>query len=367
MATILDYALMAGVAYRDTRAEINRFPIPKEWHLVSRNPQDESTGFEASAFGNAETIFGCTEIVISYAGTDSDDWTGDVAADLALVAGLASEQLLQAAEYYLQIKAINPDAKITLTGHSLGGGLAALVAVFFNETAVTFDQAPFRNAASWMRAKEVLLDLWGKFPVSSYPRITEWLAPLDRFIASFDPLGLGWSQDGLSAREAKVSNTSVQGEIASISNSIRIGTEEPSLQHGDYPHPIDLHTQSLLTAFLQSDATAEDGKALNDVTFKLIDLLKMIFDENLYAVDDLKKAKENFLERLVKHEAGITGSLPADAMLTRFTRDLWKLAQDGGLTLRDGNPTNADLNEVSKALTAFAMQKYYEETADSTG
>ncbi|MBU3907885.1 MAG: hypothetical protein KKF40_01655, partial [Gammaproteobacteria bacterium] len=47
--------------------------------------------------------------------------------------------------------------------------------------------------------------------------------------------------------------------------------------------------------------------------------------------------------------------------------DLWKLAQDGGLTLRDGNPTNADLNEVSKALTAFAMQKYYEETADSTG
>lgn len=84
MATTLDYALLSGVSYRDTRAEINRFPIPKAWHLVSRNPQDESTGFEASAFGNAETLVGSTEIVISYAGTDSDDSTGDVAADLAL-------------------------------------------------------------------------------------------------------------------------------------------------------------------------------------------------------------------------------------------------------------------------------------------
>lgn len=28
MATNLEYALMAGVAYRSTRNEINRFPIP---------------------------------------------------------------------------------------------------------------------------------------------------------------------------------------------------------------------------------------------------------------------------------------------------------------------------------------------------
>ena len=31
MATTPEYALMAGVAYRDTRDEINRFPIPKGW------------------------------------------------------------------------------------------------------------------------------------------------------------------------------------------------------------------------------------------------------------------------------------------------------------------------------------------------
>ena len=41
-------------------------------------------------------------------------------------------------------------------------------------------------------------------------------------------------------------------------------------------------------------------------------------------------------------------------MVTRFTRDLWKLAQENGLTL-----TNSF---IAKMLTAFAMQAYYEDT-----
>jgi hypothetical protein len=53
-----------------------------------------------------------------------------------------------------------------------------------------------------------------------------------------------------------------------------------------------------------------------------------------------------------------------NAMVTRFTKDLWKLAQDGGLTMADG-PTPAT-NLVSKALIAFAMQMYYEDTANAT-
>ena len=124
----IDCALMAGASYISTRSDKNKFPVPAGWSIVpSSHFNDISTGFEAVAFQRGTGAN--TEIVISYAGTDSDDLTGDVAADLALGAGLASEQLLQAAEYYLQIKAINPDAKITLTGHSLGGGLASLVAV----------------------------------------------------------------------------------------------------------------------------------------------------------------------------------------------------------------------------------------------
>jgi Ca2+-binding RTX toxin-like protein len=55
-------------------------------------------------------------------------------------------------------------------------------------------------------------------------------------------------------------------------------------------------------------------------------------------------------------------------MVTRFTTDLWKLAQDGGLTMNDWALTGLGVpNNVSKTLIAFDMQKYYDEKAGSVG
>jgi hypothetical protein len=119
MATTIEYALMAGASYRDTRPDINKFPIPVGWNMVSRNPQDNATGFEAASFGNGTTIANSSDIVISYAGTYDQDSLGDYLANAGLATGFGSKQLLQAAEYYLQVKAANPTANITLTGHSL--------------------------------------------------------------------------------------------------------------------------------------------------------------------------------------------------------------------------------------------------------
>ena len=115
MTTAIEYALLAGASYYDTRADQNRFPLPQNWSYVSRISQDTTTGFEASAFTNG------TEIVISFAGTGGDgDWTNG---NIPLASGYLSDQLKQAADYYLQIKALNPNATISFTGHSLGGGL----------------------------------------------------------------------------------------------------------------------------------------------------------------------------------------------------------------------------------------------------
>lgn len=140
MTTEIEYALLAGASYYDTRAGINRFPLPQGWSYVSRVLQDGATGFEAAAFTNG------TDLVISYAGT-YDKSIMDLATDVSLAEGYGATQLLQAAAYYLDVRAANPGANITLTGHSLGGGLASLVSVFFHVPATTFDQAPFANSA----------------------------------------------------------------------------------------------------------------------------------------------------------------------------------------------------------------------------
>jgi Mbeg1-like len=146
MATQIDYASyasMAGAAYISNRSEINQLPIPTGWDEIKDSYRNLSSGFEAVSFQSESDS---NEIVISFAGTDNlslgDDWS-----DYALIAGNYCEQLKDAAQYYLDIKAKNLDAHITLTGHSLGGGLAALIGVFFNEQAITFDQIPVKNSA----------------------------------------------------------------------------------------------------------------------------------------------------------------------------------------------------------------------------
>ncbi|WHZ22882.1 MAG: hypothetical protein OJF47_001994 [Nitrospira sp.] len=139
MATEVEYALMAGRVYQSTRATINWLPDPQSLGWTEEHvPQPQSSGFEAAAFQKGN------EIVISFAGTGSNvDWWANAGGFF----GVTTEQLRQAADYYLQVKATHPGAIIHLTGHSLGGGLASLMAVFFDESAVTFDQAPFTRSA----------------------------------------------------------------------------------------------------------------------------------------------------------------------------------------------------------------------------
>jgi hypothetical protein len=338
----IDCALMAGRAYQQTRADINWFPVPTGWteffHVP--NPSFPTTGgFEAVSFQSGN------QIVISFTGTDQlSDWTS---ANVPLAFGLPSDQLYQAAQYYLQVKQANPTATISFTGHSLGGGLAALMGVFFDKKAITFDQAPFANAAKIAIRDDLISYLTG------HGYTTATLSALAPELFSYDGSGV---------RTANVNGYYVQGEAMQLLPFSILGSqtmlEQTSTGLGALGF-VSLHSIALLNAFLEN-------KSFEDVTAKLPDLLAMVFDGSLFYHDpnDKLAPQRNFLDNLIRHQEG-TGSISADNMLDRFTSDLQKLAQDGGLTLHDNNPSNADLNEVSKALTAFAMQFYYQDTPNA--
>ena len=278
MATNIEYALMAGAAYFDTRVPNNRFPTPQNW--VSFNHKSRASGFEAISFSNG------TEIVISYAGTYDKDITGDIAADIGLATGFGSAQLLQAAEYYLQVKAANPFATITLTGHSLGGGLAAQVGVFFGVEAKTFDQAPFANSAELnLLTPDVAANL--KSDLAAQRDVNGNRLYSDAALSGLTNFLYLRAANGYIPNSGLVSNIRVNGEFLSsapLSLYDTIGTPATVLDHGPYADPsLDMHSQALLTAFLQSDQTAATGKALSDVTYGLTDVLGMMFDSKLFA------------------------------------------------------------------------------------
>lgn len=119
MPSSLDYAVLSSLVYNDVRQGDNdiELPIAEGWSQIDYSSNVGGLGFTAGAYRKGD------EIVIAFKGTDTDtilngttDWlTGNIPAAL----GMGSSQIIQAALYYQQIKAINPDANITFTGHSL--------------------------------------------------------------------------------------------------------------------------------------------------------------------------------------------------------------------------------------------------------
>jgi hypothetical protein len=212
----IDCAMMAGAVYVSNRDPINQLPVPPGWALVNYE-SDPSSGFEAASFTDG------SQIVISYAGTEPLSWD-DWVTNGALAYGAGATQLDQAADFYLKTVAANPGVPIGFTGHSLGGGLASLMAVFFNKQAVTFDQAPFAMSETIPVAYQLMTYL--SDPARNYntPALQSaeelLLQDLNDFASS--------ASNGTTPNTSNVTDFNVSGEFLSLapfSSLDRIGSQ----------------------------------------------------------------------------------------------------------------------------------------------
>jgi Ca2+-binding RTX toxin-like protein len=328
-----EYALLADAVYISTRGLINQIPYPEGWEPTSQYEHVTfGDGFEAAAY--RKVVNGQVEIVISFAGTYPTsllDWQNN-----ALLASgqIGSSQLIDAAIYYQNIKNTNPGATISFTGHSLGGGLASLMAVFFNKRAVTFDQAPFVASATMENAALMAAFLLG----NGYGDDLDLAAFYSNTV-----LGYPTSIRG----EENISGYAVKGEFLTVlGNLLRIGNPTEIIDYGSTELDfIQLHSQDLLVALKTSENLLTSARSLSF-------LLNDLFDENLFAADVgvENTTRRDLLANLIRYEFGILGEENSDLdLLTKFGNDTAKLSSFASAG-----------QVVTEPLLKILMNYYYE-------
>ena len=256
-----------------------------------------------------------------YAGTNQNiDWLANLSSGI----GLSSSQTTEAALAYISAKQ-QYGSNITLTGHSLGGGLASIMAVWFNRPAEVFDEAPFELTAR-----------------------SPWVIPATKAalaLAGFsDPAFTGYNGiSDFTAREANVTNHYLEGEalagfraalptVMGQDNLIRVNGVDMTGFEGAK----QLHSQSLLTAMLMSDSFRQS-------TYASTRVIPLLMDKNFYAFDAATSNQQNVLINFIRSEQGTGGKL------SHFANDLFKLG--GNL---------AGLNKAAQdAIIAQGIERYY--------
>ncbi|MBM5811182.1 MAG: hypothetical protein FJ191_04350 [Gammaproteobacteria bacterium] len=264
------------------------------------------------------------EIVIAYAGTDRG-FNPDLLSGFFGVSGQPlPSQLTQAAVVYAMVRRDFPGVpaeNISFTGHSLGGGLASVMAVWFDHPATVFAPAPFEYSAQGSAA--------------------EWTADLARFALLITP-GLQNADDLLvfdpdrdfAAREANVTSLSITGEVLErfLSWLPTIEGTAHEIDLGDSPlspfqrHGIDLHAATIMDEDFRRALAGLPAAG------------PLLFDESLYAASIDDDQRRDFLRMLLQRHA--------DGALHGFALDLQAL---GGT----GRP-----EALTEGLVAAVMDRY---------
>ncbi len=136
----LPYAMLADASYDFNNAAV------ESWELI--DSIRKSSGMDAGVYKNRDT----QALVIAFRGTETCDFScsleevqnsaRDMIADAAIGIGRVSDQFKHAFNYAQDIVKRYPASKITVTGHSLGGGLAQAVGATLGLETYAFNSSP---------------------------------------------------------------------------------------------------------------------------------------------------------------------------------------------------------------------------------
>ena len=340
------YADLSAAAYYSFWAPANKIlpsELPLGWTKNSAySPADTTTGvaalvssgFSASTFVNSDT----KSIVIAFEGTDFGgdlgQFASDAASDVVLGAGFGSSQLVKAALLYEEVK--NDPAyagyNISFTGHSLGGGIASVMAVWFNKQATIIDPAPFLpTAINAVYASAVYTGL----ALDGYA---------DQDLSDFIGASvLGSGLPGVLSREHLVTSYYTQGEILNFVDhglATVYGTNTPiavggtsNLNPGSvnpFATPLTLHSIQL-AALLEMSSGIGNNSFQSD-TFFLPTLLAQIFNTSLYSTSPTTNIPDFLTELLGAsgRSIGSNGQATSSSAVAMFSADLAKLGYYGG-------------------------------------
>jgi len=323
MITQQVYSFLALHVYA-TGVLSNKPILPTPWTEVLQPPG--TNGFACAVYRNTVT----NEVVISFRGTDND--LGDWASNLGLI---LSQEKQAAAVYANVLRDYGIDAQgsnISFTGHSLGGGLAATMAVWFDRPAVVFDPAPTEVAATnWVDVAKVLASMTGPVPQA----FVDYLAAIG---SQFD------------SREHNVTSYYAPGSIvfagSTAGNTITGADQGNPVQFGNqYMGGADMHSQALLAAGLLCDP-------FRAATVTVQRALPIVMAKSLYALPTTG-SNPNFILDVIRSEQTSVGN----GKLTHFAADLNKL----GTNLAGLNTAAQD------AIIAQGVEWYYWQGSDYAG
>ena len=135
-------------------------------------------------------------------------------------------QIVDAAKLYLSVVAAHPGSNITFVGHSLGGGLASLMSVYFDRPAVVLDPAPFKLSADSQivvnALKAELLRQGYTWPAAFSDYTSGYISSPTANPGTFD-WQLGYESPTKAVREDNIRSLVVQGEVLSRVLTVEFG------------------------------------------------------------------------------------------------------------------------------------------------